>query len=294
MTFLLLLLLLLPLVVLPPLPPHFHPTHPPAQDGDFGRHRLWASVGWGGCSLAAGALISHVGMEAVFPLYALLALPLTYIASQLRFKQPKQQQQQQQQQQQGDTVADVVKSPVQLHAQVASSRPKHPQKQQVDLAPHAYEDDTLHLDQANMHKHRGRDSQLEGALSSHQAGTETAAHHVPTPSNTNPPQGPTAGVPAVSTSSNSNHSLRQLLKDPSTLVLLARCVLMGFGAGVIGSYEFLYLTQLGAPETLIGAALLVGAGGVVTGCCRPHFSLCPSVLQQHPCVHSAPGLHVYD
>lgn len=51
-------------------------------------------------------------------------------------------------------------------------------------------------------------------------------------------------MPAVSTSSNSNHSLQQLLKDPSTLLFLARCVLMGFGAGVIGSYEFLYLRFL--------------------------------------------------
>jgi hypothetical protein len=59
--------------------------------------------------------------------------------------------------------------------------------------------------------------------------------------------------------------LMQLLADPSVLVFLWRCVVMGFGLGVLGNYEFLYLKQLGAPETLIGMALLVRGGEVFLG-----------------------------
>ncbi|WIA13042.1 hypothetical protein OEZ85_006650 [Tetradesmus obliquus] len=40
------------------------------------------------------------------------------------------------------------------------------------------------------------------------------------------------------------------------LASIPLCLLMGFGLGVMGTYEFLWLKQLGAPETLMGMALL--------------------------------------
>jgi hypothetical protein len=52
-------------------------------------------------------------------------------------------------------------------------------------------------------------------------------------------------------------SLRQLLVQPRVLVFLWRCLLMGFAMGVMVNYEFLWLKQLGAPETLMGLAIAV-------------------------------------
>jgi MFS family permease len=51
--------------------------------------------------------------------------------------------------------------------------------------------------------------------------------------------------------------MKQLLMQPQVLLFLWRCLLAGFGFGVMASYEFLYLKGLGAPETLMGTALLM-------------------------------------
>lgn len=68
------------------------------------------------------------------------------------------------------------------------------------------------------------------------------------------PPSATAAGHAVST----QHVLRMVL-NPRVLVFLWQCSLMGFAVGVIGTYEFLYLKELGGPETMIGWALLVSA-----------------------------------
>jgi hypothetical protein len=67
----------------------------------------------------------------------------------------------------------------------------------------------------------------------------------------------------------------QLLQQPAVVSFLWKCLLMGFGLGVMGTYEFLWLKQLGAPETLMGMALLVR--GLCASCrdvmCQCYFTL---------------------
>jgi hypothetical protein len=48
-----------------------------------------------------------------------------------------------------------------------------------------------------------------------------------------------------------------LLRQPAVLLFLWRCLLLGLGMGVMANYEFLWLKQLGAPETLMGFAIAV-------------------------------------
>lgn len=48
-----------------------------------------------------------------------------------------------------------------------------------------------------------------------------------------------------------------LLRQPAVLLFLWRCLFLGLGMGVMSNYEFLWLKQLGAPETLMGFAIAV-------------------------------------
>jgi hypothetical protein len=148
------------------------------QAGDYGKQRVWASIGWGAASLPAGWLISQTGIASGFAVYGLASIPLLYVASQLRYNYSS---------------AAAVPAPAQqppLSAaaggatDAASAADKQQQQQQQD-------------------------------------------------------------------------GMRQLLQQPAVLSFLWRCLLMGFGLGVMGTYEFLWLKQLGAPETLMGMALLV-------------------------------------
>lgn len=54
-------------------------------------------------------------------------------------------------------------------------------------------------------------------------------------------------------------SARSLLRQPAVLLLLWRCLLLGIGMGTMSNYEFLWLKQLGAPETLMGFAIAVSS-----------------------------------
>eukprot|EP00878_Enallax_costatus_P010616 GHUV01011091.1.p1 GENE.GHUV01011091.1~~GHUV01011091.1.p1 ORF type:complete len:393 (+),score=122.87 GHUV01011091.1:490-1668(+) len=62
---------------------------------------------------------------------------------------------------------------------------------------------------------------------------------------------------AVAVRASAPSSAQELLMQPAVLLFLWRCLLAGFGFGVMGSYTFLYLKGLGAPETLMGLALMV-------------------------------------
>ncbi len=67
-----------------------------------------------------------------------------------------------------------------------------------------------------------------------------------------------SNTPEVAVSAvQSQPGMQRLLLQPAMLLFLWRCALLGFGVGILGTYEFLYLKQLGAPESLIGMALLV-------------------------------------
>eukprot|EP00879_Flechtneria_rotunda_P022677 GHRR01023949.1.p1 GENE.GHRR01023949.1~~GHRR01023949.1.p1 ORF type:complete len:444 (+),score=160.72 GHRR01023949.1:257-1588(+) len=52
-------------------------------------------------------------------------------------------------------------------------------------------------------------------------------------------------------------SVKSMLSQPVVLAFLWKCLLMGFGMGIMSTYEFLWLKQLGAPETLMGMAIAV-------------------------------------
>lgn len=147
------------------------------QAGDYGKQRVWASIGWGAASLPAGWLISQAGIASGFLVYGLASIPLVCVATQLRYNY-------------GSSSA-------------ATAVPANNQQQQGPVsAPSA----------------------AEGCTAVGQQ-------------------------PAV--------GMRQLLQQPAVLSFLWQCLLMGFGLGVMGTYEFLWLKQLGAPETLMGMALLV-------------------------------------
>jgi hypothetical protein len=52
------------------------------QDGSYGKQRVWASIGWGGLSTAAGALITHTSVRAgilAFVAMSCLALPAAWL-----------------------------------------------------------------------------------------------------------------------------------------------------------------------------------------------------------------------
>lgn len=50
------------------------------QDADYGKHRLWASVSWGGLSTLAGAMNSKLGIQAGFLAYTVISVPCMFIA----------------------------------------------------------------------------------------------------------------------------------------------------------------------------------------------------------------------
>jgi hypothetical protein len=62
-----------------------------------------------------------------------------------------------------------------------------------------------------------------------------------------------------SSSSGSSMQLRQLLLQAPVALFLWRCMLLGVGMGVMGNFEFMWLKQLGAPEVLMGVAIMVRA-----------------------------------
>ncbi|WIA33190.1 hypothetical protein OEZ86_006337 [Tetradesmus obliquus] len=144
--------------------------------GDYGKQRVWASIGWGAASLPAGWLISQAGIASGFLVYGLASIPLVCVATQLRYNY-------------GSSSA-------------AAAVPANNQQQQAPV------------------------SAPLGVESCAAAGQQ----------------------PAI--------GMRQLLQQPAVLAFLWQCLLMGFGLGVMGTYEFLWLKQLGAPETLMGMALL--------------------------------------
>lgn len=76
---------------------------------------------------------------------------------------------------------------------------------------------------------------------------------------------PSAAV--VSATADAGPSVKELLLQPAVMAFLWKCLLMGFGLGVMSTYEFLFLKHLGAPETLMGMALLVGACRVASVQC---------------------------
>lgn len=45
------------------------------QEGDYGRLRAWASIGWGVCSILAGALLAERPLSMAFVFHVLLAIP---------------------------------------------------------------------------------------------------------------------------------------------------------------------------------------------------------------------------
>ena len=51
------------------------------QDGDYGKHRLWASIGWGGLSTLSGYLISRYGIRLAFIIYGVLSVPCLFMAT---------------------------------------------------------------------------------------------------------------------------------------------------------------------------------------------------------------------
>jgi hypothetical protein len=146
------------------------------QAGDYGKQRVWASIGWGAASLPAGWLISQAGIASGFMVYGLASIPLVYVGTQLRYNYAS-----------------------------AAAAAAVPAKQQQ----------------------HGSAGKVQAAAGQQQ-------------------QQQQAGV-----------GMRQLLQQPVVLSFLWKCLLMGFGIGVMGTYEFLWLKQLGAPETLMGMALLV-------------------------------------
>jgi hypothetical protein len=154
-----------------------HPTYTAdSQAGDYGKQRVWASIGWGAASLPAGWLISQTGIASGFAVYGLASIPLLYVASQLRYN-----------------YSNAAAAPVQ---------------------------------QAPLDAAAGAASHAAGAADKQQQQQQ--------------------GV-----------GMRQLLQQPAVVSFLWQCLLMGFGLGVMGTYECLWLKQLGAPETLLGMALLV-------------------------------------
>ncbi|GMH42383.1 hypothetical protein BSKO_10302 [Bryopsis sp. KO-2023] len=68
--------------------------------------------------------------------------------------------------------------------------------------------------------------------------------------------------------------LRKVLSDPEVIIFLSMTFLMGIASGAIESFLFLYLDQLGAPEYLMGLALLVTCSAEV-----PVFALMDRILR---------------
>lgn len=148
------------------------------QDGDYGKQRLWSSIGWGACSLLAGWLITNFGVDAAFIAYGLLSAPLVVVGCYMRY---------------------------------------------------------------NYSKHESPQAHMNGSVAATDAIPAAGQHD----------------SKDHSIGSSSSSSIQAMLLKPDVMLFLWRCLLMGFGLGVIVTYEFLYLKQLGAPETLMGVALLV-------------------------------------
>jgi hypothetical protein len=70
---------------MPPPPPPPPPL--PLQDGEYGKHRLWGAIGWGGISTLAGWLIATRGIHVVFPSFLLVSLPAVVLAWHMPFGQ---------------------------------------------------------------------------------------------------------------------------------------------------------------------------------------------------------------
>lgn len=64
-------------------------------------------------------------------------------------------------------------------------------------------------------------------------------------------------TPAAAGQGGQQQQMSGLLRQPAVLLFLWRCLLLGLGMGVMANYEFLWLKQLGAPETLMGFAIAV-------------------------------------
>ncbi|KAF6260687.1 major facilitator superfamily domain-containing protein [Scenedesmus sp. NREL 46B-D3] len=155
--------------------------------GDYGKQRVWASIGWGAASLPAGLLISQAGIASGFMVFGLASIPLVCVASQLRYNYSS--------------------------ATAATASAPAPAEQQQH--------------QAALQAPAGAEVHAAGAADAQQEQEQRQL------------------------------SMRQLLQQPAVLSFLWKCLLMGFGLGVMGTYEFLWLKQLGAPETLMGMALLM-------------------------------------
>eukprot|EP00775_Hariotina_reticulata_P002060 gene2060-2380_t len=55
-----------------------------AVGGEYGKHRMWGSIGWGALSVVAGWLIAQEGIAAGFVVYFILSIPCIAIALKLK------------------------------------------------------------------------------------------------------------------------------------------------------------------------------------------------------------------
>lgn len=78
----------------------------------------------------------------------------------------------------------------------------------------------------------------------------------------------TAATPAAAVPG--QQQMSGLLREPAVLLFLWRCLLLGLGMGVMANYEFLWLKQLGAPETLMGFAIAVSLLALCCYCGTRH------------------------
>ncbi|KAL6754318.1 major facilitator superfamily domain-containing protein [Haematococcus lacustris] len=208
------------------------------QESDWGRQRVWGSIAWGGLAPLAGWLVERHGMSAGFTGFALLAMPALLIVSALH--QPRL------------ALPDLLPSPwdaKQLTALApaqetlphASAMP--PTKPGATLLPHP---DLVEGTSSLIRRRQGPAPSGPDQASLAQA-----------PASSEPVQASSAALASCSNSDSVSFAegMAQLLGKVEVWQLLLQCLASGLGAGLIGTYLFLYARELGASTALMGMLL---------------------------------------
>jgi hypothetical protein len=207
------------------------------QDSDFGQQRLWGSLGFGACSLAAGWLISHSGLDAAFSVFALLSIPMGLVAWKVPYNYALVARKQQQQHLEL-AFADPPATPAgeaagKAAAGGAGTGSGDTAATEGGSSGRSARASTLRQRQQHQQQQQGQEGAAGTSLPT--AASPAGAAKAATAAVTDGVEAPAAAAAVAAAGTGQQVDMVQVLLQPPVALFLFRAMLMGFGLGVIST-----------------------------------------------------------
>eukprot|EP00955_Chlamydomonas_euryale_P039236 351335-Chlamydomonas_euryale.AAC.6 len=197
-----------------------------AEEGEYGRHRVWGAVGWGAMSTVAGAVLGHFGIWSAFVMSAIFLVPAAVSGWFLWRSDP------------AVAGAGADTRPGLRRDHHVNKPAARVVEQEMVVVPCS-----LTLDEQQNLAHRKH--------------VLDASRHVPPPDIIDVSASVSEHRTADAGSLPLKGKLAAIFGRQDALQFFYIAVVMGVGFGLIESYLFLLLTDMGAPEMLLGLSLTV-------------------------------------